>query len=521
MATAKPSHESEPLAAPQHLVAGRFNLLAQIGRGRLGDIYEAEDIGRRQLGITEHAAVQLLSESVAQNNGLFDKLELGYTVLRSAAHPGIVAYLDIGHDNRYGYVVMELLKGASMRVVLENNPTLPPEEVVPVVRALGDALQFLHSKSIVHGKVTAENVFVTDDLDVRLLDVVPLASADAVLRGVAEQDPFSRDSVQDDVFALACLAYEMLGGKHPFNYEALPDVLKAGLQPARIDALPEKQWIALRRALVQNEEESIRTIAEFLHEFGVTGTERLRGLQEKKSAPREQAATPPPAVIRAPKLGPKRQRKGRLRLAVLFFSLVGLGAWYLYGAPQERLVAFLESVPALSEAIGPDPEVTSFIPIESGTVEPAVEEPMEIILEEPEPFPIVAFTETETPTLQETPPDAPAQEVDFAFDATVVTVSEADSVVRIDVRVPKGQSDSVSWWTSGHAAAADEDYVVLSGQLSGSPASGDITTLHIPLVNDTQVEQLEDFFVHLGRREASEGRLVPIDTLRVDIVDDD
>ena len=518
MATAKPSHEPETAAESQQLFAGRFRLSTQIGRGRLGDIYEAEDVGRRELGIAEHAAVQVLAEPIAQNNSLFDKLELGYTVLRNAAHPSIVSYLDIGRDGRFGYVVMELLAGASMRTVLDTYPKLPLEEVVPLLRALGDALQFLHSKSIVHGRVTAENVFVDCDLDVRLLDVVPLASSDAVLRGVAEHDPLNRGSVHEDVFALACLTYEMLAGKHPYNFESLTDVMKAGLQPARIQSLPEEQWTALRRTLVANQDESILTVAEFLHEFGVSGTERLRDLKDKE-APSPGKAVPKPATeIRAPKPHRRTRTKRRLRPAALFISLVGLGAWYVYGEPSDRIVALLETFPTFTVTEDPEPVALAAVSTtsdveEAHTVESALD------AENPEPEASAAVAEPDS--LPQQAPVAHVEASDFAFEESVVTVSERDAVARITVRRPATQADDIAWWTTAHAAIPDEDYIVLSGRLPGSEADTRMTSLHIPLVNDNRSEQLEDFFVHLGRRDNPGGRLVPIDTLRVDIVDDD
>ena len=516
MATAKPIHDSEPAVESQRLIAGRFCLRTQIGQGRLGDIYEAEDMGRRELGIAEHAAVQVLSETIAQNNGLFDKLELGYTVLRSAAHPGIVSYLDVGRENRCGYIVMELLKGASMRSVLENDPTLPLDEVVPILRVLGDALQFLHSKSIVHGKVNAENVFVTFDLDVRLLDVVPLASSDTVLRGVAERELLNRASVQDDVFALACLAYEMLTGKHPFNFQSLPDVMKAGLQPTRINSLPEDQWQALRRTLVPNGEDGIRTVVEFLHEFGVSGTERLRDLKEE-DAPTSQIADPiPPAFVYESEPPHKPPRKGRLRLATLLLTLAGLGAWYVYGEPSNRLAAFLESTPALSSLV--DRQLLAAAPIPADMSEAPDNEPAQDVGKPVSDDAEIADIEPGEPP-QATAPE-PA-ETDYAFEESVLTVSERDAAAHVAVLLPKSRTDDVSWWTSAHAAIADQDYIVLEGRLSGSGTRDEITTLHIPLVDDNQSERLEDFFVHLGRHSESEGRLVPIDTLRVDIVDDD
>ena len=204
-------------AAPEtpQLVAGRFLLHEQIGSGRLGDIYDAADEGYRELGVGGRVAIQLLPDRIALDQGLFSKLKLGYTVLRANPHPNIVRYLDCDHDGRYGYLAMERLDGASLRFVLDDTGILPFDETLPVVRAIGDGLQFLHAKSMVHGQLAARNVFITEALEVRLLDIVPLDSGSAFLRGVASRDPFSRCEARDDIYALACLTYEILAGKHP------------------------------------------------------------------------------------------------------------------------------------------------------------------------------------------------------------------------------------------------------------------------------------------------------------------
>ena len=147
MTTLELGHEQQPIEPDRRLVAGRYRLRAQIGTGRLGDIYDADDEGYRELGVGGRVAVQLLPDRIALDNGLFSKLKLGYTVLRAGSHPNIVAYLDIGHDGKFGYLVMELLDGASLRFVLDDVTTLPLDEALPVIRAVGDALQFLHAKS--------------------------------------------------------------------------------------------------------------------------------------------------------------------------------------------------------------------------------------------------------------------------------------------------------------------------------------------------------------------------------------
>jgi serine/threonine protein kinase len=229
-------HEQQSVKVASRLVAGRYRLHARIGSGRLGDIYEAHDEGYRELGVGGRVAIQLLPDRIALDHGLFSKLKLGYTVLRAGAHPNIVPYLDCDHDGKFGYLVMELLDGASLRFVLDDATTLSLDETLPVIRAVGDALQFLHAKSMIHGQLGASNVFITETLDVRLLDVVPLDSASTILRGVASRDPFSRADASDDIYALACLTYEMLAGKHPFNFHPPAEASAAGIRPARISS---------------------------------------------------------------------------------------------------------------------------------------------------------------------------------------------------------------------------------------------------------------------------------------------
>jgi len=373
MTKAEPSREQQIESPDQHLVADRYRLLGRIGCGRLGDIYEADDDQYRDLAVERRVAIQLLPDRVTLNRGLFNKLKLGYTVLRAAPHPNVVPFIDFDHDGRVGYLATELLDGASMRALLDSVTTLPLDEVVPVVRAVGDALQFLHAKSIVHGRLTAESVFVTEGLEVRLLDIVPLNSAKSVPGSVASGDPFSRHDVAGDIYALACLTYEMLAGKHPFNFHAVAEARRAGLKPARIDSLPEKQWEALRQALAFDVEQRTPAVADFLREFGVEGTERLRpsgdagasyessNVQSVREVPATtRPVTPPgysPAATPTPPATPVARRENALdtagikvrrarwvRSAILLMVLAGLAAWSFYGQPRDVVVALIDVV---------------------------------------------------------------------------------------------------------------------------------------------------------------------------------
>ena len=99
-----------------------------------------------------------------------------------------------------------------------------------------------------------------------------------------------------------------------------------------------------------------------------------------------------------------------------------------------------------------------------------------------------------------------------------MSVSERDGAARIVVVKATGLS-SLFWWTSDHTAVSDADFIADPYQLADIAPDGD--AFLVPLVNDAIPESQESFLVNLGIRNAAEGRLDRIATVRVDVVDDD
>ena len=107
------NNASAAIQPDQQLVAGRYRLQERIGSGRLGDIFSAIDQNYEALGVDQYVAIQIVSDIVARNNKLFNKLKTGYETLRAAAHPNIVSYQSFDRDGKFVYLGMELLDGAS------------------------------------------------------------------------------------------------------------------------------------------------------------------------------------------------------------------------------------------------------------------------------------------------------------------------------------------------------------------------------------------------------------------------
>lgn len=576
MTIAELSQEDGAVQKDQRLVAGRYRLRERIGHGRLGEIYRADDESYRELGVEQQVAIQLLPERVALAPGLFRKLKSGFTLLRTGAHPNIVAFPDFDHDGKFGYLVMDLLEGASLRFILDDMTSLPLDEAIPVIRAVGDALQFLHAKSLVHGKLTAENVFVTDDLDVRLLDIVPLNSAGTPRRS-ASNDPFSSRDVATDVYGLACLTYEMLAGNHPFNFHTQAEARLAKLGPARINSLSERQWNAIRRGLSFDREERILSVAEFHREFGISGTERLQPseVETTNQGPSLRSLeNDAPANLASPMVRPEEKleiTRAKSKSAkwmpspVLIIALIALGVWSFYGQPRENVVtlinyvtSYLDSESSGSGNVSLPSRVSDPTPLEeSATLPPATETQPSAEdstgSETADEGPVTEYTvgsgttstEPSYPTVAIASPDSPTQasEADAAANlpadefastpdgavpsqsaselTSFVSISERDGAARITAQYPGNAAGTVFWWTDDHTAIAGEDYISVEQPVADFASTEETETLFIPLVNDAVPEPQETFYVYLGWHNAELGRLETILRVRVDINDDD
>ena len=289
---------ARPAPALDRPVAKRYRLVVRIGRGRLGEVYEAVDEANSGLGVEQRVAVQLIEAQFLTDPRVIGELERGYADLRTGSHPNIVKILDFGRDSDRHYLVMELLEGASMRFVLDDATVLSMDETIAVTRAAGDSLKYLHAKSIVHGAVSPENVFITYDYAVKLLDIVPLGRTVRPRYYVEDSDaqvPSNCDA-RDDVYGLACLTYELLSGAHPFNANSPLEAHRAGAQPEPIDFLSARQWHALARGLALERAGRTPTVGAFLAEFGITGTERLSARGDDVDGAGRPAAAPMPAA---------------------------------------------------------------------------------------------------------------------------------------------------------------------------------------------------------------------------------
>lgn len=267
------------------LLNGRFELIKCVGAGGMSTVYKALD--RRKLVFDNrepYVAVKILNPRFAPDSERLGALQLEGERCQRLVHPNIVRVYEFHREGPNAYMSMEYLYGEPLtqRIRHEDFKGLPPGEALRIVDAMGQALGFAHSQGIVHCDFKPGNVFLTEAGEVKLIDfgiartfsdpeeaasrecsfeaVSPAYASPDILEG-REPDP------RDDVYALACTAYELLSGAHPFAYKSAIEAREAGLTVEQRAELTRGQWKALRGGLSFERDKRTPTIEQFLEEF--------------------------------------------------------------------------------------------------------------------------------------------------------------------------------------------------------------------------------------------------------------
>jgi eukaryotic-like serine/threonine-protein kinase len=216
------------------LLAGRYRLVERIGRGGTAEVWRARD-----LRLDRDVAVKVLG---AEADPAFR--ERFTTEARRAAavsHPHIVTVFDEGQDGTDAFIVMEEVRGRSLRDIIAQRGALPAAEVATLVRQIGGALDATHRAGLVHLDVKPANVIVDDAGNAKLTDFgIARAARDSeerelvgTARYIAPERVEGRPvTPRTDVYGLALVAYELLTGRPAFpgaeNEDLLRDRLDRG-----------------------------------------------------------------------------------------------------------------------------------------------------------------------------------------------------------------------------------------------------------------------------------------------------
>jgi tetratricopeptide (TPR) repeat protein len=238
---------------------GPYRLLAELGSGGMGTVYEAERTrDRAGKGAGRRFAVKVIHSRLLESPGIVRRFLREAEIGRAVRHPNVVRTLDAGSEPREGgalhYLVMEFVRGQTLRALLRSEGALPEELCRHVGREVARGLEAVHGAGVVHRDLKPENVLITHDQEVRVMDLgvarlrdeatrltrtgmfvgsVQYAAPEQLRGSDAEVDP------RADLYALGVVLWEAAAGRHPFPAEDLASTLRRILMedPQRLAAV--------------------------------------------------------------------------------------------------------------------------------------------------------------------------------------------------------------------------------------------------------------------------------------------
>jgi beta-lactam-binding protein with PASTA domain/tRNA A-37 threonylcarbamoyl transferase component Bud32 len=144
---------------------GRYRLLAPIGSGASGRVYLADDVRLRR-----RVAVKVLHGALADDSGFLRRFRAEAQTAAALHHPHVMAVYDWGEDDGVAFMVLELLKGGSLRSLLDTGHRLTPEQAAHVGRQVAAALAYAHGRGIVHRDIKPANLLFDAHGIVRVAD---------------------------------------------------------------------------------------------------------------------------------------------------------------------------------------------------------------------------------------------------------------------------------------------------------------------------------------------------------------
>lgn len=208
------------------LIGGRYQILKQIGHGGMADVYLAQDTI-----LNREVALKILHDEQNNDPIALERFSREAGAATSLSHPNIVDIYDVGEDHGRHYIVMEYIKGYTLKQYLAKRGTLTVRESVWLMKQIASALLEAHKNGIIHRDVKSQNVLIKADGTVKLSDFgialargnIQLTSEDAVVGSVHYLSPecLKGDvaTEQSDIYSLGIVFYETLAGDVPFNNE--------------------------------------------------------------------------------------------------------------------------------------------------------------------------------------------------------------------------------------------------------------------------------------------------------------
>jgi serine/threonine-protein kinase len=338
-----------------------YEIVGKIGAGGMGEVYRARDprLGRE-------VAIKVLPSSLSQNTKRLARFEQEARAVGALNHPNVLAIYDVGNDRGIPFLVTELLEGETLRDRI-NSGSLTRRKAVEYAAQIADGLAAAHGRNIVHRDLKPDNIFITRDGHLKILDfglaklterdpsnpvstespTEALTDANVVVGTPGYMSPEQLHGepadARSDIFAFGVILYEMISGRRPFVGDSAAEISASIMRddPTPLSGLDRPVPPTLDRMVRQCLEKSPDERFESAHDLA----HMLRAVSDTGE------------VLTFPPTRPKKRPWIRVAAAAAAIAVAAVVGWELLdlqpapGIPEVKHVAVLPF-----EAVGDDPE---------------------------------------------------------------------------------------------------------------------------------------------------------------------
>ena len=207
------------------LLGNRYEIIEKIGSGGMATVYKA-----KCHVLNRYVAIKILRDEFTTDEEFIKRFEVEAQSAASITHPNIVSVYDVGVDGSLYYIVMELIKGKTLKeIIVEEKGPLPWKWSVNIAIQIASALEIAHKNNIIHRDIKPHNIIITEDgvakvTDFGIAKAVSNSTITAFGTTIGSVHYFSPEharggftDAKSDLYSLGVVMYEMLTGKVPFD----------------------------------------------------------------------------------------------------------------------------------------------------------------------------------------------------------------------------------------------------------------------------------------------------------------
>lgn len=209
------------------ILGKRYQIVEKVAMGGMSNVYKALD-----MNLKRYDAVKILKEEFAQNAEFLDQFRQEANSVAGLNHPNIVNIYNVGSENGLQYIVMEYIKGRTLKKIIKEKGRLFQDQVISYSEQIARGLQHAHINGIIHRDIKPHNILITDDDRVKIFDFgiakhsesSTMTNSGRIIGSVhyfsPEQARGLTTDLRSDIYSLGIVMYEMVTGRLPFDSES-------------------------------------------------------------------------------------------------------------------------------------------------------------------------------------------------------------------------------------------------------------------------------------------------------------